>query len=80
MIFKKVVLPAPLGPNKPKISPRSTVNETFCNATCRCLKIKPCEYVLLRSLVSIAGPVAVIVLTLKVLVDVAIPDRDDIKS
>jgi len=48
-IFKSVVFPAPLGPNKPKISPLLTLNEIFLFAIFGGIPLTP-GYTFLRSL------------------------------
>src|SRR6476661_6846450 len=53
--FSVVVLPAPLGPRNPKISPSSTARLSGCKARLGRLRQKPTEYVFSRPMVSIAG-------------------------
>src|ERR1041385_7749695 len=56
-IFRVVVLPAPFGPRKPKISPSSTLRFKGRNASFGFLRQKPTEYVFSSPCISIAAMV-----------------------
>src|SRR5215471_505847 len=54
-IFRVVVLPAPLGPRKPKISPSSTLRCNGCNARLGRFRQNPTMYVFSRPRISMAA-------------------------